>query len=160
MQRRLAAAALLVLAVALLACGDDDSPAPVPAGEGQPRPFAMGLSALPAEPGDQAFRDAFDLADEAGEVVLIQRPPPWADFLPGASISEQTKRLTRFEKELARENNLRRFLAPAAAGVGVAWSAGRPAARPFRKFVSRSFEAYDAAKAVSPDPLVFPVFQY
>ena len=105
MQRRLAAAALLVLAVALLACGDDDSPAPVPAGEGQPRPFAMGLSALPAEPGDQAFRDAFALADAAGEVVLIQRPPPWADFLPGASISEQTKRLTRFEKELAGSDN-------------------------------------------------------
>ena len=111
MQRRLAAAALLVLAVALLACGDDDSPAPVPAGEGQPRPFAMGLSALPAEPGDQAFRDAFALADEAGEVVLIQRPPPWADFLPRASISEQTQRLPRLEKELARETNLRLFLA-------------------------------------------------
>src|SRR3990170_6777143 len=111
MQRRLAAAAVLVRAVAPLAGGDDAPPAPAPAGEGQPRPFAMGLSALPAEPGDQAFRDAFDLADEAGEVVLIQRPPPWADFLPGASISEQTKRLTRFEKELARENNLRLFLA-------------------------------------------------
>src|SRR3989304_1191311 len=59
MQRRLAAAALLVLAVALLACGDDDSPAPVPAGEGQPRPFAMGPSALPAAPGGPAFPRAF-----------------------------------------------------------------------------------------------------
>jgi len=208
MQRRLAAAALLVLAVALLACGgDDDSPTPAPAGEGQPRPFRLGLSALPAEPGDQAFRDAFALADAAGEVVLIQRPPPWADFLPGASISEQTKRLTRFEKELARENNLRLFLAidptepgdrgrlanlpdelrgrdfsdagvraafiayakylafnykPAylALGVEVDMFYVRRGDGAFRNFVSLYFEAYDAAKAVSPDTLVFPVFQY
>src|SRR3989338_3346983 len=182
MQRRLAAAALLVLAVALLACGDDDSPAPVPAGEGQPRPFAIGLSALSAEPRLQSFP-------------------------PGASLSEQTKRLTRFEKELARENNLRLFLAidptepgdrgrlvnlpdelrgrdfsdagvraafiayakylafnykPAylALGVEVDMFYVRRGDGAFRNFVSLYFEAYDAAKAVSPDTLVFPVFQY
>ena len=80
-------------------------------GRGEPRPFFMGVSSLPTDPTEEAYRTAFKLAGEAGEVVLIQRTPPWADFLPGAKISDRTERLTRLEKDLARKNNLQLFLA-------------------------------------------------
>ena len=199
---------LLALGAALLlACGGDDAQPRRPAGEGEPRPFRMGLSALPAEPGDDAYREAFRLAGEAGEVVLIQRPPPWSEFLPGSTISGRTERLTRFEKDLAREYGLRLLFAidptepadrgrlaalpdelrgkdfgdqrlreafiayakyvalnykPAylALGVEVDMFFRRRGDGAFRNFLSLYFEAYDAAKEVSPDTLVFPTFQF
>src|SRR3972149_1953570 len=70
---------LLALGAALLlACGGDDAQPRRPAGEGEPRPFRMGLSALPAEPGDDAYREAFRLAGEAGGGGPIPRAPPRA----------------------------------------------------------------------------------
>lgn len=103
----------LALALLLLACGgDDDAGAGPDEGAAQgTRPFLMGVSSLPADPSEQAYRHAFRLAGEAGEVVLIQRPPPWADFVPGATISERTENLTRLERDLARDNHLKLFLA-------------------------------------------------
>jgi hypothetical protein len=63
----------------------------------------MGFSSVPQEPTDQAYRLAFEFAGASGEVVLIQRAPPWSEFVPGGQISERTERLTRFERDLARD---------------------------------------------------------
>jgi hypothetical protein len=71
----------------------------------------MGFSSVPREPTDQAYREAFEFAAGAADIVLIQRAPPWSEFVPGGSISERTERLTRFERDLARNNSLRLFLA-------------------------------------------------
>src|SRR5690606_14347550 len=44
-------------------------------------------------------------------VVLIQRTPPWREFMPGGTISQRTEQLTLLEKDLAEEHGLRLFLA-------------------------------------------------
>jgi hypothetical protein len=75
------------------------------------RPFQLGVSSLPVEASEQAYREAFALAARLGEVLLIQRAPPWADFLPGGSVSPRTERLTRLERDLARRNGLELILA-------------------------------------------------
>jgi hypothetical protein len=77
----------------------------------QPRSFQLGVSALPVEPTEKAYAEAFKLAGELGEVILIQRAPAWADFLPGGSISPRTERLTRLERDLARQHGLKLLLA-------------------------------------------------
>jgi hypothetical protein len=105
-----AAAGLFALPVA---CGGDDQVPPEPTRtlHGDTRPFVMGLSSLPADASGDAYEDAFKLAGQLGEIVLIQRAPPWPDFVPNGSISNRTERLTRLEKDLARRNNLKLFLA-------------------------------------------------
>ena len=114
---RFAALVLAALGMILLvaACrGQQGSPAPeVPdaAAGGAGRPFVMGVSSQPAEASEQAYRDAFDIAERAGEVVLIQRTPPWTEFMPGGTISERTEQLTLLEKDLAEEHDLRLFMA-------------------------------------------------
>lgn len=110
--RRLALLPLLLLSL-IAACGGGRSGDGLAGQEGErdPRPFLMGVSSLPPDPTEKAYRDAFRLARDAGDVVLIQRPPPWADFLPGSTISDRTERLTRLERDLARSNRLKLFLA-------------------------------------------------
>ncbi len=113
-----AIAALLALGVLLGACGGDDAS---PAGTAEPvattdaslppRSFQLGVSSLPVEASEDAYSKAFALAGQLGEVILIQRAPPWADFVPGGSISPRTERLTRLERDLARQNDLRLLLA-------------------------------------------------
>ena len=71
----------------------------------------MGFSSLPADDSGDAYESSFELAGQSGDVVLIQRSPPWSDFVPNGSISNRTERLTRLEKDLARRNNLKLFLA-------------------------------------------------
>lgn len=71
----------------------------------------MGVSSVPQQPTDDSYKEAFEFARSAGEVIMIQRAPPWSEFVPGASISERTERLTRFERELAKDNKLKLFLA-------------------------------------------------
>ncbi|MBI4571419.1 MAG: hypothetical protein HY723_05670, partial [Chloroflexi bacterium] len=86
MRRFSAAAQLALLAAALLlaACRSDSAAPPSPtAATGAPRSFALGLSSLPAELTDAAYERAFALAAQAGEVVLIQRTPPWEEMLTG-----------------------------------------------------------------------------
>ena len=101
------------IAVFLTACGGGGAKevAPAETSDRPARTFLLGVSSLPADSGEDAYRDAFKLADRAGELVLIQRAPPWSDFVPGATISDRTERLTRLEKDLAKENNLKLFLA-------------------------------------------------
>lgn len=203
----------LVFLPLLVACGGGgqagaDTPFDTTAGAGgAERGFLMGVSSHPSESTGEAYREAFAVAGAAGEVVLIQRTPPWREFLPGQNISERTERLTLLEKQLAEDNNLKLFLAvdptvpgdrsqianlpedlsdagfsdkdvraafiayakylalnykPAYMALGVEVDMifrGRGDGS-FRNFISLYFEAYDAVKAVSPETLVFPTFQY
>lgn len=105
--------AFAAVAACVIGCGGgEETTATRPvASDRPPRPFLLGLSSQPAAPGEEAYKEAFKLAGEAGEVVLIQRAPPWSDFVPGASISDRTERLTRLEKDLAKQNRLKLFLA-------------------------------------------------
>lgn len=113
---------LVLLAVLLAAlssaCGDDETP---PATEAvptatvdpaaRPRSFQLGVSAQPVEPTEEGYEDAFALASRMGELILIQRAPPWDDFLPGGSVSARTERLTLIEKQLAEKYDLQLMLA-------------------------------------------------
>jgi hypothetical protein len=110
-----ALAAVLALAAACGGSGGarDDSATldPTAGAGGAQRSFLLGLSSLPVDPTEDAYRDAFALAAEAGEVVLIQRAPPWSDFLPNGQISDRTEDLTRLERDVAHKNHLQLFLA-------------------------------------------------
>ncbi len=99
-------AALLLAA----ACGGDDSPDPAPTG-GPRRSFAMGFSSLPRELNADAYADALEFAGEHGDMVLIQRMLPWADFVPGAQVSEETANNTASEREAIDEHDLGLFFA-------------------------------------------------
>jgi hypothetical protein len=104
-------AAALLLIPLLLAAACSDTPASPPRSgtptSAVPRPFLMGISSVPHAPTEAAYRETFDLAAAAGEVVLIQRAPPWSEFVPGGTISDRTERLTRLERDLARQRGLR-----------------------------------------------------
>jgi hypothetical protein len=69
----------------------------------------MGLGSVPRELNADAYADAFRLAGENGELVLIQRVPPWEDFLPGNQISAATADTTAAEIDAARDNGLALF---------------------------------------------------
>lgn len=113
-----AALAALVLVVAS-ACGGSDSgngttsgasgsrgPGPTvvrPAPSGDPRTVRLGLSTLPPEQTSDAYINAFATAARYADVVLIQRAPPWEDFLPGGHISQQTSDNTRVETQLLEQ---------------------------------------------------------
>ena len=78
---------------------------------GEPRAYQLGFSALPAALTDEAYLAAFDFAANFGEVLLIQRPPSWADFLPGALLSDDLRDLTITERTAVRERELVLMLA-------------------------------------------------
>jgi hypothetical protein len=115
MTRRPPALLLLLLLVLLAACGGGSgvkvAPTRTPSAVGSPRGYLMGFSSLPYAQGDEAYRASFKFLGDSGEVAMIQRAPPWTDFLPGAVISERTENLTRLERDLAKANNLKLFLA-------------------------------------------------
>jgi len=96
----------------MAACQQEEAGPPTPASTPvTPRPFKMGLSSLPDDPSKAGYREAFNLAAENGEIILIQRAPPWEEFLTGGVISAETTDLTREEKRLADENGLEIFAA-------------------------------------------------
>jgi hypothetical protein len=157
----------------------NEAPTPT-AGSGASRTFLMGVSSQPSRTNEKAYRDAFDVAGQAGEVVLIQRTPPWSEFVPGGSISHKTEQVTllanlpdNLKGEGFTNPDIRaafiayaKYLAlnykPAYLALGVEVDMiyrGRGDGS-FRNFLSLYFEAYDAVKSVSPDTLVFPTFQY
>ncbi|MGD0765853.1 MAG: hypothetical protein ABR978_06055, partial [Dehalococcoidia bacterium] len=78
---------------------------------GLPRSFELGLSSEPSEPTSSSYEKAFALAGQVGELILIQRAPPWEEFLPGGTLSKSTQETTQREKLLAEENRLQIFLA-------------------------------------------------
>ena len=103
---------LLLAAVLVVGCRVQDSapasPAPVASepAAGPARAYLMGFSALPAELTESAYLDTYDLASEHGETLLLQRPPAWGDFLPGATISEALRSQTLAEKRAADARGL------------------------------------------------------
>ncbi len=100
----------LALAVAIVACtGSKGDPSTEDTGAAS-RSFAMGLSSLPSELTEDSYGSAFDLAESAGEVILIQRTPPWQEMLSGG-VSEKTAGTIQREKELAKQHNLDLFFA-------------------------------------------------
>jgi hypothetical protein len=162
--RWLAGAAVLTLAALLGACSEDgdspdSTPEPVATTDASlpPRSFEIGVSSLPTEASEDAYREAFALAGSLGDLVLIQRAPPWTDFLPGGSISPRTERLTRLERDLARRNDLHLLIAidptqPSDRGL----LAGLPASLTGRDFsdkdVRASFIAYAKYMALNYKP--------
>jgi hypothetical protein len=106
---RVALAALLCAGLALSACAGGSSTRS--AVDGPARSFMMGISTLPRELNGKAYGETFDLAAANGEMVLIQRTPPWADFLPGADVSDQTAKTTASEKDAVSSKHLRLFFA-------------------------------------------------
>ncbi len=71
----------------------------------------MGVSTLPRALNADAYADTFRLASENGEMVLIQRTLPWADFVPGANVSEETAKTTASEKDAVAGKHLNLFFA-------------------------------------------------
>ena len=116
--RRAAAALLLAALAALLAGGcrrervvePGYTPAPR-AVSGLPRTFMLGFSALPSTLDDEAYAEALDLAAAHGELLLIQRAPSWADFLPGAEPSARLLDLAGRERRAVEERGLALFYA-------------------------------------------------
>ncbi|MEO6396924.1 MAG: hypothetical protein ABIP13_00500 [Tepidiformaceae bacterium] len=83
-----------------------------PAPLGEPRRLRLGFSTLPPERTSDAYIGAFATAAQYADVVLIQRTPPWEDFLPGGSVSKATADTTRLETELLSQyKGLTRFYA-------------------------------------------------
>jgi hypothetical protein len=96
--------------------GDGDSrPGPVvsrPSPVGEPRSVMLGFGVIPSERTSEAYRQAFATTARYGEIVRIQRAPPWEDFLPGGQISKETRETTELETALLDQySNLKRFYA-------------------------------------------------
>jgi hypothetical protein len=106
----LAACLALAAASALVACGasSDDDAAPA---RGPARPFLMGFSTLPRELTGEAYAETFELAADHGEIVLVQRTPPWEEFLAGGAVSDATAATTASEKQALSDRDLRLFFA-------------------------------------------------
>lgn len=98
----------MLLAVAVLvSCRVEQTAPDAPASataqvsSGAPRGYLLGFSSVPAELTETAYLETFDLAADHGEALLLQRPPAWGEFLPGASISEELRTQTLAEKRAA-----------------------------------------------------------
>ena len=199
--------AMLAFGLALAACGDrgTDGLPPSETSVGPPRSFQMGLSSLPAELTEESYNRAFELAASAGEVIMIQRAPPWEELL-ASEVSEGTARTTQRERQLAGEHGLDLFVAidptdvvgerselanlpPELRGAGFADEQIRSAFIDYAKYVAENYhpkylalgveinsyqhqhpedfeqfvtlyhQAYDGVKELSPETLVFPIFQ-
>jgi hypothetical protein len=80
--------------------------------QGEPRTILLGFSSLPPELTTEAYIQAFATAAQYADLILIKRTPPWADFLPGGTISEETAETTRLETALLKQyDGLRLFYA-------------------------------------------------
>jgi hypothetical protein len=73
---------------------------------GDPRSFLLGFSSIPGELTEEAYLGTYDLAANNGEALLIQRPPAWEDFLPGASVSQALRDQTLAEQRAAELRGL------------------------------------------------------
>lgn len=116
-------AVLLVLVPLLFtACGtgDDDDTAATPAESagpgptvtrpqqtGEPRTVRLGFSSLPPERTSDSYIRAFATAGQYADAVLVQRTPPWEDFMPGGAVSKQTADSTRLETALVKQYGLK-----------------------------------------------------
>jgi hypothetical protein len=101
------------LSLILAACGGSatDQDVEQSDAEGPVRAFRMGFSSLPRELTDERYQEAFALAGDYGDVILIQRVLPWEEFLPDGAVSDDTIQTTQAERALAEENDLSIFVA-------------------------------------------------
>lgn len=85
-----------------------DAPAPVASAEtsGLARGYMLGFSSIPAELTEAAYLETYDFAANHGEALLLQRPPAWADFLPGATISDELRAQTLAERRAGETRGL------------------------------------------------------
>lgn len=108
--------AILVIAFLTACQQEEQGDAPegsLPAREtaGPARSYYLGFSSLPSVLTDTGYQQTFDLASQWGEVLMIQRPPSWSDFLPGATLSETQRERTTTERNAARVRGLKLFMA-------------------------------------------------
>lgn len=83
-----------------------------PGASGDPRSVRLGFSTLPPERTSDAYIGAFATAAKYADTVLIQRTPPWEDFLSGGPVSKATTDTTRLETALLDQyKGLTRFYA-------------------------------------------------
>lgn len=78
---------------------------------GPPRSYQLGFSTLPAHLTDTAYQETFDLSANFGELLLVQRPPSWASFLPGNVPSAETHQTTITERRAISDRGLSLLLA-------------------------------------------------
>ena len=155
--RWVAIAAAICFAVALSACGGGPGKRDGTA-SGPERSFMMGISTLPRELNGKAYAETFDLAAANGEMVLIQRTPPWADFVPGADISEAVAMTTASERDAVSNKRLRLFFAidPTDGSTGRDRLAGLPASMAGKDFsdpdVRSAFLTYAQYVAINYHP--------
>ncbi|MEX2236643.1 MAG: hypothetical protein WEB00_03790 [Dehalococcoidia bacterium] len=110
----------LVAVLTLAACGDDGSnpdgsdeatSISDPTIPGSVRGFEMGFGHLLAERTADGYEAPFRIAGEQGELILLQRGPAWADFLPGSSPAPALQEMSRTDLLLAERYELEFFLA-------------------------------------------------
>lgn len=115
--RALIVAAAALLGLAAVACGDggkggDGSgkepgylgPTVVrPDAAGEPRGVRLGFSALPPEKTAESYIGAFATAAQYADLILVQRAPPWEDFMAGGQISATTEETTLTELKLLEQ---------------------------------------------------------
>lgn len=103
-----AALAALVLSACRVEQDQPTSVASAPPSEtqGLARGFQLGFSSIPAELTESAYLQTYDLAAAYGETLLLQRPPAWADFLPGNTVSDTLRSQTLAEKRAADDRGL------------------------------------------------------
>lgn len=102
----LAGAALLASACRVEDSGTAAFQSRVRPQQGAPRAYQLGFSDVPWALTDQAYRQTYDLAADFGEVVLVQRPPAWQDFLPGAHVPDAQRNETLAVREAAKDRGL------------------------------------------------------
>lgn len=74
-----------------------------PAPSGDEREMAVGFSTMPAERTAESYIEAFAAAAAAGELVLIQRAPPWEEFFGNGQVSVDTVETTELETALLEQ---------------------------------------------------------
>jgi hypothetical protein len=128
--------ATTIAAAGLIACNGGSKDDRNAQSAGPARSFMMGISTLPREQNATSYAETFDLAAQVGEIVLIQRTPPWADFLPGAGISESTVETTASEIDVLKDKGLQLFFAidPTDGATGRDRIAGLPSSLAGRNF--------------------------
>lgn len=154
---RMSIAALLCAALGIAACGGGSAKRDS-ATSGPARSFMMGISTLPRELNGTSYGETFDLAAANGEMVLIQRTPPWGEFRPGADVSDATAKTTASEKDAISSKHLGLFFAidPTDGSTGRDRLAGLPGNMTGRNFsdpdVRSAFLTYAQYVAINYKP--------
>lgn len=63
----------------------------------------LGFGAVPAARTSDSYIDTFATAAQYADAIVIQRAPPWSDFLPGATVSKATTDTTSLETRLLKQ---------------------------------------------------------